>query len=499
MVEDEERCYRAVQSRDARFDGWFFTAVVTTRIYCRPSCPAITPRRQNVRFYPTAAAAQQNGFRACKRCRPDASPGSPQWNQRADLVGRAMRLIADGVVDREGVPGLASRLSYSSRHLNRQLTAELGAGPLALARAQRAHTARLLIETTELTFTQVAFASGFASVRQFNETVREVFCSSPRELRTSKARPTASAGGVPGVPGAPGAITLRLPYREPFDPTAMIEFLGVRAVPGVEAWDGATYRRVLDLPRGTATVALTPAAGHVRCELQITDWRDVGVAVQRCRRLLDLDADPVAVAEQLGSDPLIGSLVRSSPGRRSPGHVDGNELAVRAVLGQQVSVAGARTLAGRLAVAYGEPLAAPSNGLTHAFPRAEVLAAMDSAELAMPAARKRALLGLCAALADGSVVIDPGVERQDLVDRLVRLPGVGPWTAGYIAMRALGDPDVFLPTDLGVRRAVERLGADGAPRALAALAERWRPWRSYALHHLWASLSGPPLVKELST
>ena len=490
MVEDEERCYRAVKSRDARFDGWFFTAVVTTGIYCRPSCPAITPRRQNVRFYPTAAAAQQSGFRACKRCRPDASPGSPQWNQRADLVGRAMRLIADGVVDREGVPGLASRLNYSPRHLNRQLTDELGAGPLALARAQRAHTARLLIETTELTFTQVAFASGFASVRQFNDTVREVFCSSPRELRAKRARLTT---------GAPGAITLRLPYREPFDPAAMVDFLGVRAVPGVEAWDGSTYRRVLDLPRGTAVAALTPDAGHVRCELRITDWRDVGVAVQRCRRLLDLDADPMAVAEQLGGDPLIGSLVRSSPGRRSPGHVDGNELAVRAVLGQQVSVAGARTLAGRLAAKYGEPLAEPGDGLTHAFPRAEVLATMDPADLAMPAARKRALVGLCAALADGSVVIDPGVDRQDLVDRLVRLPGIGPWTAGYIAMRALGDPDVFLPTDLGIRHAVERLGGDGDPRALAALAERWRPWRSYALHHLWASLSGPPLDKEHST
>jgi AraC family transcriptional regulator, regulatory protein of adaptative response / DNA-3-methyladenine glycosylase II len=492
MIEDEERCYRAVQSRDARFDGWFFTAVTTTGIYCRPSCPAITPRRQNVRFYTTAAAAQQSGFRACKRCRPDASPGSPQWNERADLVGRAMRLIADGVVDRDGVPGLARRLNYSERHLNRQLTTELGAGPLALARAQRAHTARLLIETTELTFTQIAFASGFTSVRQFNDTVREVFCSSPSELRAG-ANGTRSATGVhpagDGRTGLPGSITLRLAYREPFEPSTMFEFLGSRAVPGVESWDGVTYRRVLDLPHGLATVALAPAVGYVQCDLGIADWRDVGVAVQRCRRMLDLDADPVAIAGQLGYDALIGALVAAAPGRRSPGHVDGNEVAVRAVFGQQVSVAGARTLAGRLAVALGEPLPVPVGGLTHAFPRAEAIAAMNPADLAMPESRKRALLSLCEALAEGSVVIDPGVDRAQLVEQLVRLPGIGPWTAGYIAMRALGDPDVFLPTDLGVRHAVERLGGDGSPRALAALAERWRPWRSYALHHLWASLA----------
>ena len=480
MIDDEERCYRAVQSRDARFDGWFFTAVKTTGIYCRPSCPAITPKRQNVCFYRTAAAAQQAGFRACKRCRPDASPGSPEWNLRADLVGRAMRLIGDGVVDREGVPGLAARLNYSERHLNRQLTAELGVGPLALARAQRAHTARLLIETTDLTFTQVAFASGFSSVRQFNDTVREVFHAAPTELRSSRRQ---------RAPLVPGTITLRLPYREPFEPRAMFQFLAARVVPHVEAWDGETYRRVLDLPHGLAVVALSPADGYVHCELRIDDWRDVNVAVQRCRRMLDLDADPVAIDDQLGADPLLGPLVAASPGRRSPAHVDGNELAVRGVIGQQISVAGARTLTGRLVEAYGKPLAAPVGGVTHAFPRAEVLADVDPRHLPMPDGRKRALRGLCAALADGSIAIDPGVDRSELERRLLALPGIGPWTAGYIAMRALGDPDVFLPTDLGVRHAVERLGADGTPRALAALAERWRPWRSYALHHLWASLS----------
>lgn len=491
---DFDACYRAVSSRDARFDGWFVTAVTSTGVYCRPSCPAITPKRQNVRFYATAAAAQGGGFRACKRCRPDATPGSPEWNTRHDLVARAMRLIADGVIDREGVGGLARRLGYSERHLNRQLVAEVGAGPLALARSQRAQTARVLIETTDLPFVDVAFASGFASVRQFNDTVREVFALPPRELRqasrVSRASQAAAATRV-----ETGALTLRLPYREPFDAASVFDFLGYRSVAGVEAYDPAnhSYRRTLRLPHGHGAVTLTPAEGHLRAQLHLADLRDLATAVQRCRRLADLDADPVAIAAQLGGDPLLGPIVAACPGRRVPGAVDGTELAVRAVLGQQVSVAGARTLASRIVARCGEPLgvalgpdlAAP---LTHTFPTAAALAELTPEDFAMPRARGRTLIGLCRALADGTVSLGPGEDRAALEAELTKLDGIGPWTASYLALRVLGDPDVFLPSDLGVRRALERMGQPATPKAAAELAERWRPWRSYALMHLWSTL-----------
>jgi AraC family transcriptional regulator of adaptative response / DNA-3-methyladenine glycosylase II len=491
---DFERCYRAVQGKDARFDGWFFTAVTSTGIYCRPSCPAITPKRANVRFFPTAAAAQLAGFRACKRCRPDASPGSPEWNVRADVVGRAMRLIADGVVDREGVSGLARRLGYSERHLHRQLVAEVGAGPIALARAQRAQTARILIETTELPFAHVAFGAGFASIRQFNDTVREVFATTPTELRAKAARtrPQPGAGGGSGGPATPasaGAISLRLPVRQPFDGTAVLGFLALRAVPGIEEVVGETYRRSLDLAHGPAIIDLTPAPDHVRCAVRLADLRDLATAVQRARRLFDLDADPVAVAELLGDDDVLAPLVAKSPGRRSPGHVEGAELALRAVLGQQVSVVAARTHTARLVEAAGDTLPEPVGGITHTFPRADVVAEVDPALLRMPERRRATLRGLARGLAAGEISVDPGTERVRLERQLTALDGVGPWTAAYIALRGLADPDVFLPTDLGVRRALERLGAPGDPASAAARAETWRPWRSYALHHLWGSLA----------
>jgi AraC family transcriptional regulator, regulatory protein of adaptative response / DNA-3-methyladenine glycosylase II len=469
---DDEQCYRACSSRDGRFDGWFYMGVTSTEIYCRPSCPAVKPKRENARFYPSAAAAQAAGFRACKRCRPDTSPGSPEWDVRADVVGRAMRLIADGVVDREGVGGLAGRLGYSDRQLNRLLMAEVGAGPLALARARRAQTARVLLETSDLQIAQVAFAAGFASVRQFNDTVREVFGRTPSEVR-----------GRAGVRGEePGEIRLRLPYRTPIALEHMLGFLGVRAVPGVEEFVDGAYRRVLSLPHGTGVVELSPGPSWVWCRLILADLRDLGAAVQRCRRLLDLDADPLAVDEALASGGL-AKLVRDLPGIRSPGHVDPDELAVRAVLGQQVSVAGARTIAGRLTALYGKPLAAPQGGLTHAFPTAAALADADPADLPMPNARKRALFALTGALASGTVRLDPGADRPAAEAALLALPGIGQWTASYIRLRALGDPDVFLPTDLGVKHALARLDLPTADPQL------WSPWRSYALHHLWASLS----------
>ncbi|MFD5280338.1 AlkA N-terminal domain-containing protein [Streptomyces rubrogriseus] len=484
MHTDTERCVRAVQSKDARFDGWFFTAVLTTGIYCRPSCPVVPPKPGNMTFYPSAAACQQAGFRACKRCRPDTSPGSPEWNRRADLTARAMRLIADGVVDREGVPGLAARLGYSTRQVERQLLAELGAGPLALARAQRAQTARLLIETTPLPMADIAFAAGFSSIRTFNDTVREVYALSPSELRTRAPRNRAATT-------APGALSLRLPFRAPLNPDNLFGHLAATAVPGVEEWKDGAYRRTLRLPYGHGIVALTPNPDHIACRLTLSDLRDLTVAISRCRRLLDLDADPVAIDDQLRADPLLAPLVDKAPGRRVPRTVDEAEFAVRAVLGQQVSTAAARTHAARLVTAHGDPVDDPEGGLTHLFPSTEALAAVDPETLAMPRTRRTTFTTLVAHLADGSV--NPGVESDwaETRARLLDLPGFGPWTADVIAMRALGDPDAFLPTDLGIRRAAAELGLPSTPAALTARAAAWRPWRAYAVQYLWATDDHP--------
>jgi AraC family transcriptional regulator of adaptative response / DNA-3-methyladenine glycosylase II len=470
--EDFERCYRAVQSKDARFDGWFVTAVLSTSIYCRPSCPVRPPMAKNMRFYPTAAAAQHAGFRACKRCRPDASPGSPEWNVRADVVARAMRLITDGLVDREGVPGLARRLGYSERQVERHLLSEVGAGPLALARAQRAQTARLLVETTALPFAQIAFAAGFSSIRQFNDTVRLVFALTPTELRRrSKTTP------------APGAMSLRLPFRRPFCPDNLFGHLIATAVPGCEEYRHGAYRRTLRLPNGNGIVALTPRPDHVACQLLVDDIRDVPTAIARCRRLLDLDADPEAVDDVLAQDPLLAPLVNKAPGRRVPRTVDEAELAVRAVLGQQVSTAAARTHAARLVARHGTPVDDPDGGLTHVFPSPQELTEIDPAALRVPEARRCSLAAVVAALADGTVELGAGTDWARARTVLASLPGVGPWTVEMIAMRALGDPDAFPAGDMGVRRAAEELGAVDP--------ERWRPWRSYAVQYLWATHDHP--------
>jgi AraC family transcriptional regulator of adaptative response / DNA-3-methyladenine glycosylase II len=489
MHEDTERCVRAVQSKDARFDGWFFTAVLTTRIYCRPSCPVVPPRPENMVFYPSAAAAQQAGYRACKRCRPDASPGSPEWNVRADLVARAMRLIGDGVIDADGVPGLARRLGYSVRQLERQLLAELGAGPLALARAQRAQTARLLIETTALPLGEVAFAAGFASIRTFNDTVRTVFALSPSELRRRAGRglPAPAGGGLsPGAP-APGALSLRLPFRAPLSPDSLFGHLAATAVPGVEEWRDGAYRRTLRLPHGPGVVALRPMADHVGCQLSLADLRDLSTAISRCRRLLDLDADPVAVADLLRGDPVLAPLVAKAPGRRVPGTVDAAEFAIRAVLGQQVSTAAARTHAGRLAAAHGEPVDDPAGGLSRLFPDAATLAGTDPAGLAVPRSRRESFAALAQALAGGRIDVSPGGDWLEARLRLAALPGIGPWTVETIAMRGLGDPDAFPATDLGVRVAAREAGLPATAAALGAHSAAWRPWRAYAVQYLWAT------------
>ena len=489
MIVSSDRFWRAVEARDPRFDGWIFAGVTSTGIYCRPSCPARTPKRENVRFYPTAAAAQEAGFRACKRCRPDAAPGSPEWDRRADLVGRAMRLIADGVVDREGVDGLGRRLGYSRRHLHRQLSAVVGAGPLALARAQRAQTARLLLETTDLPMMDVASSAGFRSVRQYNATVREVFAATPRELRAC-ARPGEARGD--------DAIALRLPHRAPLDAAGIVGFLGRRAVAGVEEIVDGAYRRSLRLPHGAGIVELRAIDGEVRARFWLTDLRDLAVAVQRSRVLLDLDSDPKAVADALGSDATLGALVRAAPGRRVPGHVDGHELAIRAVLGQQVSLAGAASAAARLVAAHGEPLERPLGAVTHLFPTATALAGADPSGWPLPGARSAAIRALAGALAAGELDLDAGAEPEEAKRRLGALPGIGPWTVGYVAMRALRDPDAFLPTDLGVRHALERLGRDATPAAAERLSEAWRPYRSYAVQHLWAHPGAAPAARAAS-
>ncbi|KMS77018.1 DNA-3-methyladenine glycosylase [Streptomyces viridochromogenes] len=489
MHTDTERCVRAVQSKDARFDGWFYTAVVTTGIYCRPSCPVVPPKPANMRFHPSAAACQQAGFRACKRCRPDTSPGSPEWNQRADLVARAMRLIADGVVDREGVPGLAARLGYSTRQIERQLLAELGAGPLALARAQRAQAARLLIETTPLPMADIAFAAGFASIRTFNDTVREVFALAPTDLRTRAPRGTPSTPGT--AANTAGVLTLRLPFRVPLNPDNLFGHLAATAVPGVEEWRDGAYRRTLRLPYGHGIVSLSPQPDHIACRLTLGDLRDLTVAISRCRRMLDLDADPVAIDDQLRTDPLLAPLVDKAPGRRVPRTVDEAEFAVRAVLGQQVSTAAARTHAARLVTAHGERVDDPEGGLTHLFPSPEALASVDPESLAMPRTRRATFTTLVRQLADGEVHLGPDSDWPQTRARLLALPGFGPWTVDVIAMRALGDPDAFLPTDLGIRRAAQELGLPSTPAALTARAAAWRPWRAYAVQYLWATDSHP--------
>jgi AraC family transcriptional regulator of adaptative response / DNA-3-methyladenine glycosylase II len=488
MFQESDRFWRAIASKDPRFDGWVFCAVRTTGIYCRPSCPARTPKRENVRLFATAAAAHAAGYRACKRCRPDATPGSPAWDRRSDLVGRAMRLIADGIVDRDGVTGLARRLGYSERHVHRELVAVVGAGPLALARAGRAQTARILLETTDLPVTDVAFAAGFRSVRQFNDTVGQVFALTPRALRSRARLRSGDRSREGGHAGAAGGIALRLPYRVPLDGAGLIEFLGMRAVPGVEEVVDAVYRRSLRLPHGAGIVELAPAGKHVSAWFALDDVRDLATAVQRSRSLLDLDSDPEAVLDALGRDRTLGPLLARDPGRRVPGHVDAHELAVRAVLGQQVSLPGAASSAGRLVREYGEPLTHPIGSVTDLFPSAEALASANPERLAMPRSRARALVALAGALAEGKLVLDPGADRAEARVRLLELPGIGDWTADYIAMRALRDPDAFLPTDLGVRHALESLGHDGRPAAASALAEHWRPYRAYAVQHLWAHL-----------
>ncbi len=489
MTFDER--YGVIQSRDPRFDGQFVTAVRSTGIYCRPSCPARTPKPANVSFFATSAAAHEAGYRACKRCLPEAAPGSPEWDLRGDTTARAMRLIADGVVEREGVPGLARRLGYSPRHLTRLLTAELGAGPLALSRAHRAHTARMLLVGTDIPAADVAFSAGFSSIRQFNETVREVFGMPPLELRARRRR-----GRATDALDAAGAIDLVLPHRGPLDADGLFAWMGARAVSGVESASATSFARTLRLSGGPAWFEVRlDEVGRVRLRARLTHLGDLSTLVTRARRLFDLDADPIAVDAALARHPQLAPLVARVPGIRVPGAADPHEMLIRAMVGQQITVSAARTALIALADALGEPVgfgAAGPAAATEArlFPTMAAIAERGHEVLRGPVARTRAIVGAAAALADGSLPLGPGDVAVDQRSALLAMPGIGPWTADYVRMRVLGDTDVFLPGDVAVRTGAAAAGLPAEARPLEAWAARTAPWRSYLTAHLWRAV--PP-------
>jgi AraC family transcriptional regulator of adaptative response / DNA-3-methyladenine glycosylase II len=492
LLMDDSR-YAAVRSRDARFDGEFFFAVVTTGIYCRPSCPATTPKRVNVRFFLTAAGAQEAGFRPCKRCRPDAVPGSADWNVRADIVGRAMQLIRDGIVDREGVSGLAARLGYSTRQVQRQLNAALGAGPIALAQAERCHTARILLRSTDMQASDIAFAAGFSSVRQFNDTMRRIYGATPSELRAARPGRSSRFESVAAPDGSAGVVR-RLAYRGPYAATETFDYLERHAIPGIEELVGERgtrlYRRTMRLPHGSCVVEIHEETGDgwLECRLHLTDLRDLITASQRMRRLFDLDADPYAVAERLKENAALGRLVALRPGVRSPGSGDPHEPAILAVLGQGLTASAGRRFGATLVAAYGERLERPSGGLTHLFPRADDLAGASLEELGIAASHRAALRTLCASLAEGRVTLEVGADRRQAQEDLSRLPGITTRTIGYIGMRALSDPDVMLADDAAVLAGMRRCGVSMAD------AVAWRPWRSYAMHLFWSAANAPAVA-----
>jgi AraC family transcriptional regulator of adaptative response / DNA-3-methyladenine glycosylase II len=472
------RCYRALASRDPRFDGRFFVGVRTTGVYCRPICPAPTPKRANVSFFPCAAAAEAAGFRPCRRCRPESAPGTPAWLGSSATVARGLRLIAAGALDGAGVEGLARSLGVGARQVRRLFDAHLGASPLAVARTRRVHFARRLIDETALPMSELALAAGFASIRHFNHSIRSCFGRSPSELRRAARGPRPQRGQT---------LRLRLAYRPPLDWSALLAFLAARAIPGVERVAEGGYRRTVRLGRvpGRLSVRALPGAAQLEVEVDASPGAPLLEVADRVRVLFDLGADPLRIAADLGHDPDLAPCLSARPGLRVPGAWDGFELAVRAVLGQQVTVRGASTLAGRLVRRLGEPLDAPVDGLTHLFPAPERVAGAELDGLGLPAARAEALRALARAVASGDLALEPGADPERARAVLGALPGVGEWTAEVVAMRALGEPDAFPAGDLGLRRAL----AGGAPplsaAELARRAEAWRPWRAYAALHLW--------------
>ncbi len=467
-------CYRAMQAKDARFDGRFFVCVTSTGIYCRPVCPAQVPRRHHCRFVPSAAAAEAAGFRSCLRCRPESAPGTPAWSGTAAVVSRALRLIEAGALDNGRLESLAARLGLGERQLRRLFMAHVGAGPQAVAANRRLLTAKQLISDTDMPLADVAFAAGYRSLRRFNDAILNAYGVPPGALRRT---------GSP-LPG--GSIRIRLGFRPPYDFEHLLGYLHARALPGVEQVHAGHYRRLFSLDNIRGLIDVSLASDGRALEARITPLETNGQVLPvrqlaaRLRRLFDLDADPGAIHAVLGDDPLIGPRLARVPGLRVPGAFDGFELAVRAVLGQQVSVRGATTLTGRLIARLGVPLATPVDGLTHFFPTSAALAAGSLDGLGITGQRIRTLHTLAQAVTDGAVEFSPGTDLATLT----ALPGIGDWTAHYIALRALGEPDAFPAADLGLRKAA---GQDTpvSARDLEQLAEPWRPWRGYAALALW--------------
>ena len=493
MATGSDRFYEALRSRDPRFDGRFFAGVTSTGIYCRPICAARTPRRENVRFFECAAAAEAAGFRPCRRCRPETVPGTPAWLGTSVTVSRALRLISQGALDHGDVDSLADRLGVGGRHLRRLFERHLGASPLAVAQTRRLHFARRLLDQTELPMREVAFASGFQSVKRFNTVVRETFGMTPTELRR-RSRDRA-------VPERTGTVTLKLPYREPYDWDGLLDYLRRRAVPGVEQVDGEVYRRTIGIEGDSSVIEVRSCRTQpcVVLEVDASARRHLLEVTERVRRLFDLVTDPVPIAEHLARDPQLSAAVRRRPGLRVPGAWDPFELAVRAILGQQVSVKGATTIAGRIAKRYGRPVpGADPSGPHLLFPDARTLADADLGSIGMPGKRAHAVNELARRVRDGELPLSWGECADDTHDGLVSIPGVGEWTARYIAMRGLGQPDAFLAGDLGVRKAMAN-GDDALPSQAVALArsEKWRPWRAYAVLHLWTSPQEEPELKEI--
>lgn len=481
---DPNVCERARLSRDARFDGRFFTGVVTTGVYCRPVCPVRPPKAENVRFFPTAAAAAEAGFRPCLRCRPECSPGTPAWLGTSATVTRGLRLIAAGELDAGGVEVLAARLGIGPRHLSRLFVKHLGASPLAVAQTRRLHFAKSLIDDTELPMAQVGLSAGFNSVRRFNAAFRGAYGRTPSDLRRAARR----TGGRAHPRANGGAFTLRLRYRPPFDWGSLLGFLALRATPGVEAVDAESYRRTIAIDGRQGVVCVRPGAGAHVLDVEITfpDPQALFRIVERVRRIFDLGADPEDISAHLRTDADLAPLVRAYPGIRVPGAWDGFELAVRAILGQQVTVKGATTLAGRVARTFGEPLVGSGADELHMiFPTPQALANANLTRIGLPKARADAVRGLARAVAAGEVSFDTSVGLEACVRQLTQLPGIGEWTAQYVAMRALSLPDAFPATDLGLLRAAATGKRKLTAAQLVARAEAWRPWRAYAAMYLW--------------
>jgi AraC family transcriptional regulator, regulatory protein of adaptative response / DNA-3-methyladenine glycosylase II len=477
MKLNHDQCYTIIKSRDERYDGRFFTGVLTTGIYCRPICPAPRPKTENVRFFVTAAAAEEAGLRPCLRCRPESSPGTPDWCGTSATVNRALRLIGEGVMDAYGLPAVAERLHVGPRQLRRLFGQHLGASPITVAQNRRLLFAKKLITETTLPMTEIAFSAGFSSIRRFNDALQKVYGRPPTVLRKEETRPLGQ-----------GHLQLKLAYRPPYDWAAILNFLGARAIPGVALVEGNGYRRTAKIGEaiGLIRVEHDPAKHSLLLTISPSLSRGLIQIVDRMRALFDLQADPMEIGNHLGQDARLSPLVVQRPGLRVPGAWDGFETAVRAILGQQVSVKGATTLSGRLAAACGDPVETGEAGLTHLFPTPQQVCTADLSGLGLTGQRIVAVQTLARAVRDGELVLATAVSLDDLIGQLLQLPGIGDWTAHYIAMRVFGEPDAFPAGDLVLRKVVGN-GTAVSAKQLRQTAESWRPWRAYAAMHLWAS------------